>query len=71
MNGPKEKPACHPQVLSALRAELHQHAGGHQAEVQADVAKLGTVAARTIYHALSQTRSTNNSMRAAQPWRKF
>jgi hypothetical protein len=42
---------CDPQVLRALRAELHQHRG-----VQADDGKLGTVSASTIQNALSGLR---------------
>jgi hypothetical protein len=61
-------PKCHPQVLRALRAELHQHRGGHQREVQADVANLSTVTARCLLHALQGLRSDNSTMRA-QPWR--
>lgn len=57
-----------PTVLRALRAELHQHSGGHQPEVQAAVGRLGTVAARVIYHALRDLRSDRD--RAHQLWRR-
>jgi hypothetical protein len=66
----KTKPVCHPQVLRALRAELHQTRGGHLPEVQADVGKLGTVPARVILTAMRDLRSRNNRMRS-QPWRRF
>ena len=62
------EPECHPQVLRALRAELHQHAGGHQREVQADAAKLTTVTARCLLHTLQRLRNANTTMRS-QPWR--
>ncbi len=65
-----DRPKCDPMILRNLRAELHQHRGGHMPEVQADVGKLGTVAARVIYHALQGQRASLNQARA-QPWRKI
>jgi hypothetical protein len=57
-------------VLRALRAELHQHRGGHLAPVQADVALLGTEAARVILHALREQRAALSRARS-QPWRRI
>jgi hypothetical protein len=57
-------------VLRALRAELHQHRGGGLPEVQAEVAKLSTQAARVILSALRDQRATISRARS-QPWRKI
>lgn len=65
-----EETTCHPQVLQALRAELHQHRGGHMATVQQSVATLSTEAARVIYRALQDGRTRASRMRS-QPWRRF
>jgi len=61
---------CDPQVLRALRGELHQHRGGHQPVVQADVGKLSTTAARCLYDNL---RSLRNRLQRArtEPWRRI
>lgn len=63
------RPTCDPQVLRALRAELHQHRGGHLSVAQHDVSKLSTVTAHTILHALQSQRTALNQARS-QPWRK-
>ena len=68
--GKPTTPTCDPQVLRALRAELHQTRGGHSAEVQADVEKLSTTSARCLLQMLRDYR--NRLLRArSQPWRRI
>ena len=43
-----------------LKAEAHQHRGGHQAEVQADLEKLSATTQRWLLQTLREKRNTIN-----------
>jgi len=60
-----------PMLKRALLAEAHQHAGGHQPEIQAHLSGLSDVTARWLLIALREGRTAKqqaNIMRR-QPWR--
>lgn len=64
-----DRPSCDPGVLRHLLAEVRNHPGGHQPQVQTDLGKLTTTTARWLLHTLRDQRYTITRARA-QPWRK-